>query len=73
MALKGKRQVRSEIEIDGSILEQAKQFNYLGCELSLDRCSTLVMVLCYKSEGRWFDPTWCQWNFHWHEFLPIAL
>jgi len=28
--------VRSKIEIDGSILEQFKQFNYLGCELSLD-------------------------------------
>jgi hypothetical protein len=24
--------VRSKIEIDGSILEQVKQFNYLGCE-----------------------------------------
>ena len=24
---------------------------------------TVVKVLCYKSEGRWFDPTWCQWNF----------
>ena len=21
-------------------------------------------VLCYKSEGRWFDPSWCQWIFH---------
>jgi len=28
--------VRSKIEIDGSILEQLRQFNYLGCELSLD-------------------------------------
>jgi len=36
MALKGKRLVRPKIEIDGSILEQVKQFNYLGCELSLD-------------------------------------
>ena len=36
MAFKGKRLVRSKIEIDGSILEQVKQFNYLGCELSLD-------------------------------------
>jgi len=36
MALKGKHLVRSKIEIDGSILEQVKQFNYLGCELSLD-------------------------------------
>ena len=25
-----------------------------------DRCSTVVKVLCYKSEGRWFDPSWCQ-------------
>ena len=31
-----KHLVRSKIEIDGSILEQEKQFNYLGCELSLD-------------------------------------
>ena len=36
MASKGKHLVRSKIEIDGSILEQVKQFNYLGCELSLD-------------------------------------
>jgi len=28
--------VRSKIEIDGSILEQVRQFNYLGCELSFD-------------------------------------
>ena len=24
---------------------------------------TVVKVLCYKSEGRWFDPSWCNWNF----------
>jgi len=36
MAFKGKHLVRSEKEIDGSILEKVKQFNYLGCELSLD-------------------------------------
>jgi len=36
MAFKGKHLVRSKIEIDGSILEQVRQFNYLGCELSLD-------------------------------------
>ena len=28
-----------------------------------DRGSTLVKVLCYKSESRWFDPRWCRWNF----------
>jgi len=27
------------------------------------RGSTVVKVLCYKSEGRWFDPRWCHWNF----------
>ena len=36
MAFKGKHLVRSKIEIDGSILEQVRQFNYLGCELSLN-------------------------------------
>ena len=36
MAFKGKHLVCSKIEIDGSILEQVKQFNNLGCELSLD-------------------------------------
>jgi len=35
-AFKGKHPVRSKIEIDGSILEHVKRFNYLGCELSLD-------------------------------------
>jgi len=25
-----------------------------------DRSSTVVKVLCYKSEGCWFDPSWCQ-------------
>ena len=24
-----------------------------------DRVVTVVKVLCYKSEGRYFDPTWC--------------
>ena len=26
-------------------------------------CGTMVKVLCYKLEGRWFDPRWCHWNF----------
>jgi len=24
-----------------------------------DRGGTVVKMLCYKSEGPWFDPTWC--------------
>ena len=29
------------------------------------RRGTVVKVLCYKSEGCWFDPSWCHWIFHW--------
>jgi len=36
MAFKVQHLVRSEIEIDGSILEQVKQFHYLEWELNLD-------------------------------------
>ena len=25
--------------------------------------STVVKVLCYKSEGGWFDPKWSHWYF----------
>jgi hypothetical protein len=28
-----------------------------------DRGGTVVKVLCYKSEGHWFDSRWCHWNF----------
>jgi hypothetical protein len=28
-----------------------------------DRGGTVVKVLCYKSEGCWFDSRWCHWNF----------
>ena len=27
----------------------------------------MVKVLCYKSQGRWLDPSWYQWIFHWHK------
>jgi len=30
---------------------------------SKERGGTVVKVLCYKSEGRWFDSSWCHWNF----------
>jgi hypothetical protein len=38
-------------------------FNSVGTGWSGDRGSTVVKVLCYKSEGRWFDPRRCQWDF----------
>jgi hypothetical protein len=37
MAIQGKHLVHSKTEIDCTIMEQVKQFNYLGCELSLER------------------------------------
>jgi len=47
-------------------------FNFVQSLIG-DRGSTVFKVLCYKSEGRWLDPSWCQWNFHGHKILPIAL
>ena len=41
--------------------------------VSGDRGSTVANVLCYKSEGHWFNPSWCHWIFHRHKILPIAL
>ena len=48
-------------------------YTYWAKSTSGDSGSTVVKVLCYKSEGCWFDPSWCQWIFHWHKILPIAL
>ena len=28
-----------------------------------NRGGTVIKVLCYKSEGHWFNPSWCHWNF----------
>jgi len=36
---------------------------YLTIFLRIGGDRTVVKVLCYKSEGRWFDPSWCHWNF----------
>jgi len=35
----------------------------LGQDRSEDHRGTMVKMLYYKSEGRWFDPSWCLWNF----------
>jgi len=33
----------------------------------------VVKVLCYKSEGRWFDPSWCQWIFFFIDMKSFRL
>ena len=38
-----------------------------------DHGSTVVKVLCYKSEGRWFDPSLCHLKFFIDIILPAAL
>jgi len=35
----------------------------LGAHRILRVSRIRVKVLCYKSEGRWFDFRWCHWNF----------
>jgi len=37
--------------------------SYVAQQVLGDRGSTVVTVLRYKSEGRWFDYRWCHWNF----------
>ena len=38
-------------------------YNNKGNARMGNRGGTVVKVLCYKSEGRWFDSSWCHWNF----------
>jgi uncharacterized pyridoxamine 5'-phosphate oxidase family protein len=42
-------------------------YNTNGTVQTGDSGGTVVKLLCYKSEGSWFDPSWC------HKFLLIAL
>ena len=42
---------------------QVKMYYVLILSSGGDRGGTVVKVLCYKSEGRWFDSRWCHWNF----------
>jgi len=36
-----------------------RQFTECRYVMFGDRGGTEVKVLCYKSEGHWFDPSWC--------------
>jgi hypothetical protein len=40
-----------------------KKYNSVGA----GRGSTVVKILHYKPEGRYFDHIWCHGNFHWHK------
>ena len=55
--------VRLSTWIIATVIERNLDFGCLLHFLGGDRGGTVVKVLCYKSEVRWFDPSWCQWNF----------
>ena len=46
-----------------SLSNKCRNVTYAGTSVRGDHGSTVVSVMCYKSEGRWFDPSWCQWTF----------
>jgi hypothetical protein len=50
--------LRSKDHLQGATLFLAK-VKFLKHSL----ISAVVKVLCYKLEGRRFDPSWCHWNF----------
>ena len=47
-----------------SYLAQLAWYLEFSYEWKRDRGSTVVKVLCYKSESQWFYPSWCRWIFH---------
>jgi hypothetical protein len=42
-------------------MEAEEKDNYVN--ITGDRGGSVVKVLSYISEGRWFDSRWCHWNF----------
>ena len=72
---KGGRCVRLTTEPPSSDVMKSESLNFLEPSGTIQTCnetdlpfedhgSTVVKVLCYKSEGHWFDPSWCHWNFY---------
>jgi len=57
-----KKSVRHEIIF--VFILNLKQYIFKYWLLAGDGGSTVVKVLCYKSEGRWFDPSWRKWILH---------
>jgi hypothetical protein len=51
------------IKIRNNNFGRVVKYNMIFYAKIEDRGGTVVKVLCYKSEGRWFDCRWCQWNF----------
>ena len=58
----GKQLMTFSIENDRVQMKQGYDIRQLFM-VRVYRGGSVVKVLCYKSEGRFFDPRWCHWNF----------
>jgi hypothetical protein len=56
-------QLNSVPKLQATEANRSIVFTNVTAVVMRDRGSTVVKVLCYKSEGRWFDSRWCHWNF----------
>jgi len=58
MTYRAKVAVCSEIRAKQRKASTMQNFLMLNLVLG-DSSNTVVKALCYKQEGRWFDPSWC--------------
>jgi len=55
------------------VMRGHSKYRLIAATALFNRGSTVVKVLCYKSEDPWFDSSWCHWNFFIEIIFPIAL
>ena len=63
-----KKKRKLEIRHNLNAIFEDGQFTKYVCNISnyllySSLVGTVVKVLCYKSEVRWFVSRWCHWNF----------
>jgi len=51
--------MKCSMQIEETFLKNIHKMLFIGA----GHGDTVVKVLCYKSEGSWFDPSWCYWKF----------
>jgi hypothetical protein len=54
--------IKTPLNILTVILHDSVTFCPFISILNVGLGGTVVKVLCYKSEGRWSDSSWCHWN-----------
>ena len=60
---KGSRCLKLTLPPSCAVVMRSGNLNFLEPFGPGGRGSSLVKVLCYKSEGRWFDSRLCHWEF----------